>query len=181
MGSWRTRGSCHRPDLGESAHGPREPSDCDRLADQDARVSPPLKTLTTGQRRGCNHEGHEEHEDGIQRAFKSYDLLCHRCTTSPRAKTAQIGLERCVAHKLSRNGISPCNCSLDSLSRPSQYHVFVKTVESPRARRARRQKSHPFSVPSVRRCFFSSAHALSARGPQKPVFHSRHTGFQEVL
>ena len=49
------------------------------------------------------------------------------------------------------------------------------------AERARRQRSHPFSVPSVPLWFLSSAHALLARAPQEPVVRSFFTGSQEVL
>ena len=35
----------------------------------------PLKALRTTSRKESNHEGHEEHEDGVRRAFESHDRL----------------------------------------------------------------------------------------------------------
>ena len=64
---------------------------------------------------------------------------------------------------------------------PNKIALLSRRLDHRGTQRARRQTSHPFSVPSVPLWFFSSARALSARDPQKTVLRSLFTGSREVL
>jgi GxxExxY protein len=54
----------------------------------------------------CDHDGHEEHEEGIRQTLESRDWRCDRSPSASGTGLLESTCEQCLAHELNRNGIA---------------------------------------------------------------------------